>query len=254
MVSDRKIAANRTNGRKSRGPRSAAGKATASRNALRHGLAAIVHRTLPDSAEIEAFAKALCGEDDDPVLVDQARVVARNDFVLRAIAAQECAVIERLREPSAIALAKGDNTVALMQARVQQGDLAYQQLGALAGSLMEKYKNELPAFPMNEVAGFLSDLDMTLPPHLLEFLEERESGGRSAAAAGIDANAPTEAAINDAACGHGRAEERDEAAAIAEAGLDLQRLERYERRAWSRQKRAIMVFGAIRQQRRSSQA
>jgi hypothetical protein len=40
MTSESKIAANRRNGRKSRGPRTAAGKSIASRNALRHGFAA----------------------------------------------------------------------------------------------------------------------------------------------------------------------------------------------------------------------
>jgi len=44
MTSERQIAANRLNGRKSRGPRTTAGKSTASRNAVRHGLAAIGRR------------------------------------------------------------------------------------------------------------------------------------------------------------------------------------------------------------------
>jgi hypothetical protein len=39
MTSERQIAANRRNSRKSRGPRTAAGKSIASRNALRHGVA-----------------------------------------------------------------------------------------------------------------------------------------------------------------------------------------------------------------------
>src|SRR6476660_2520353 len=40
MASEKQIAANRMNAKKSRGPRSAGGKARASRNATRHGLAA----------------------------------------------------------------------------------------------------------------------------------------------------------------------------------------------------------------------
>ena len=40
MASEKQIAANRRNARKSRGPRSAGGKARASRNATQHGLAA----------------------------------------------------------------------------------------------------------------------------------------------------------------------------------------------------------------------
>ena len=41
MTSDRQLSANRQNSRRSSGPRSAAGSSRASRNALRHGLAAI---------------------------------------------------------------------------------------------------------------------------------------------------------------------------------------------------------------------
>ena len=39
-----------------------------------------------------------------------------------------------------------------------------------------------------------------------------------------------------------RVDERDEFAALEEAAPDLIRLDRYERRAWSRQKRAIRDF------------
>lgn len=59
MTSERQIAANRLNGRKSRGPRTTAGKSTASRNALRHGLAAIGRRQPIETADLERLAKAL---------------------------------------------------------------------------------------------------------------------------------------------------------------------------------------------------
>ena len=86
MTSARKVAANRRNGRKSRGPRSAAGKSIASRNALRHGLAAMIHRRAPPLREVENFAQALCGDDNDPLLFDKALAIAQEEFVLRAIA------------------------------------------------------------------------------------------------------------------------------------------------------------------------
>ena len=61
MTSARKVAANRRNSCKSCGPRTAAGKAIASRNALRHGLSADIHRQPAPSAEIEQLASAICG-------------------------------------------------------------------------------------------------------------------------------------------------------------------------------------------------
>jgi hypothetical protein len=131
MSSEREIAANQRNARKSRGPRTAAGKSVASRNALQHGLAAMVHGHPIPSAELEEFARMLCEGDDDPALLAQARIIANNDMVLRAINAQQIAVVERCREPTAIALAKGANSLALARARVREGEQAEAELHAL---------------------------------------------------------------------------------------------------------------------------
>src|SRR5437588_12950126 len=108
MSSERKIAANRRNARKSRGPRTLAGKVRASRNACRHGLAAISHDNLAYCAEIEQAAKAICEGDSDPLLFDQALIIAENDLILRCVRTQQVFVIERLRDATAMALAKGD--------------------------------------------------------------------------------------------------------------------------------------------------
>jgi hypothetical protein len=120
MTSERRIAANRLNGPKSRGPRSAAGKSITSRNALRHGLAAINHRQRMPASDIERFARALCGDDNDPSLYEQALIIADNELVLRAIARQQLTVIERLRDPSVQALAKGNNILEVFDARLQK--------------------------------------------------------------------------------------------------------------------------------------
>src|SRR5271169_4217282 len=58
------------------GPKTAAGKRIASRNALRHGLTAVTHRRFAHPTDIERFAKALCGSDDDPNLFEDALDVA----------------------------------------------------------------------------------------------------------------------------------------------------------------------------------
>src|SRR6476620_5794162 len=51
----------------------AAGKAIASRNALRHGLSAIINRQSAPSAVIERLALAICDQDRDEALLGDAR-------------------------------------------------------------------------------------------------------------------------------------------------------------------------------------
>jgi hypothetical protein len=132
MTSMRKIAANRRNSRKSTGPRTTAGKATASRNAFRHGFSSQTEVRTELSPELERHAKALCEDANDPLLFAQALVVARNEQVLQAIASQRLAVIERLRDPRFIALAKGDNSLKLVKAiAARLRDPAYDDYAAV---------------------------------------------------------------------------------------------------------------------------
>jgi hypothetical protein len=231
MTSARKIAANRQNARKSRGPRSAAGKSIASRNAVRHGLAAVVHRQPISETEIEGFAKALCGSDTNPILFEQARIIARNDLALQAITAQQIAVVERVRERSTIALRRRDNGVRFATRQMRQSRQAYDQASALREHLLEKYAAQLP--PESELEEYQCDVDRLIPLHLETFLEER---ARELAAKPQDDSGSSSDHTSELV------HERDETAALEEAAIDLIRLDRYERRAWSRQQRALRVF------------
>ena len=130
MTSARKIEANRANSRKSTGPRTAAGKATASRNALRHGFAARAPSHPPSSPEIERLARAFCQGDNDPLLFEQALVIAANEQVLQSIRAQRSAVIERLRDTQSVALAKGDNSYAVIRLIGRQAERALARVHA----------------------------------------------------------------------------------------------------------------------------
>ena len=178
----------------------------------------MVHGHPIPSAELEEFARTLCEGDDDPALLAQARIIANNDMVLRAINAQQIAVVERCREPTAIALAIGDNSLALARARVREGEQAEAELQTLIAKLLEQYKDELPPpEPPDDIS--------IIPLHLEEFLESKEDEGYAHIGPGEEATW-----------------ERDEAAALEEAAVDLVRLDRYERRAWSQQKRAILAF------------
>jgi len=59
MPSDRQIAANRNNAKKSTGPRSEAGREASRRNARRHGLAIAIRTDPAFHDDIETLAKAL---------------------------------------------------------------------------------------------------------------------------------------------------------------------------------------------------
>jgi hypothetical protein len=93
MTSDRKTATNRRNSRKSSGPRTAAGKSIASRNALRHGLSAVTHHHLA-TAEVELLTKAICPRREDPTMIAQARIIAANELALQAISTQICSTFD----------------------------------------------------------------------------------------------------------------------------------------------------------------
>lgn len=125
VSSEKRITANQINSRKSRGPRTVAGKARASRNALRHGLAAITHRDPSAFGEIERMAKAICDGDSNPLLFDQALIMAENERLLRCVRIESVAVVERLRDATAVPIAKGDNGLALAKARMRESELAW---------------------------------------------------------------------------------------------------------------------------------
>ena len=89
MTSDVKRAANRANAQKSTGPRSSEGKARASQNARRHGLATSVAADPAAQARLAALTAALAGEGASPAVKAQAVVVAEAQVELsRARAAR----------------------------------------------------------------------------------------------------------------------------------------------------------------------
>jgi hypothetical protein len=223
VSSDRKAAANKRNSRKSCGPLTAAGKATASRNALKHGLSAVANREPAPSAEIERLAKAFCGTSENRELLAEARAIAANALVLRAIGAQKLAVVERLREPTAIALAKGDNSLKLGKTRLMQTQRASEEIDELVPKLLEKYKDKIESTGLEPGPGLI------IPNCLLRLLEWSAS---------IEHEERARELVEE--------QERDEFEALKEAAADLIRLDRYERRCWSQQKRAIRNFTNLR--------
>ena len=253
------------------GPRSAAGKANASRNALRHGFSAKLHRPSPAPERIERLAQAIAGDDSDAAVSAAAFKIAENEALLGEIAAHKAWVVERLREPYANSFASKDNGAELMLARLMQMWLADREIEARLPKLLEKYalrmlveefngrdftpcadataadKSAGGLFPEEwklevfrvydrlKACGWRSENDSLIPLRLMVLLEE-----------------PDQSLANQAA--GNTSEDRDAFEALEAAVRDLVRLDRYEQRAWSRQKRAILELANIKLARRFSGA
>ena len=207
LSSQAKIEASRINGRRSRGPRTAAGKRSASRNALRHGLTTFGCDNPAVLPQIEQRAKALCYGQADPLLFEQALIIAENDFILECVRRERIAAIERMRDPEATPFTKPREALARAKARIRQAERAYEQLlAAKAKNVAINSKDQHPEpSPTNNLVT---------------------SNGSSSE----PIREPKPQAM------------RDEFDAMRLALPDLKRLERYERRAWSRRKRAIRDF------------
>jgi hypothetical protein len=209
------------NDRRSGGPRTAAGKKIASRNAIRHGFAALKHRKPAASHEIERLAHAICGDEKDPRLYIQATNIAENILVLRSLRNYKLSVIERLRIPTARAFAKGDNGLKLARDRSNRARLALQTLEVTVPLLLAKYEVADTDQRASRLPGELVPLGLKLlmrePDSIEEYPEFFEQARKELAS-------------------------RDEHQAVVEAVLDLSRLDRYERRTSSNQKKAIREF------------
>ena len=79
MTSARKLHANRANSIHSTGPKTAKGRATAARNARRHGLRVTVLSNPALSAEVDTMAQRIAG-DASPELVELAQHIAEAEI------------------------------------------------------------------------------------------------------------------------------------------------------------------------------
>jgi hypothetical protein len=157
----------------------------------------------------EPIISALCGASTDPLLLEQALIIAENAFVLRCAQAEYIAAIERHRDSSVTPLATGDLGFARAKATLASAKLTYKML-------------------VNR---------------------QMHAPAAATAAATDEPNAKSSQGRERVTTEHvGRAKrvlERDELDAMRSAMPDLDRLERYRRRAWSRQRRAMRRFMEI---------
>lgn len=232
MISEKKIAANRLNAKKSTGPRTSGGKSRASGNAWRHGWA--VAKTVPPtvSADVERIAKAICGDHTSPALYEQAVIIAECEVVLLSLRAARVNAIKR---------------------------------NSIVGRKLKK-SNQQSCFSANELTlAFEALAGGELRP-AIRLLKRQTRALRAATARITNANAKIGAKESDradreesspplASCpdrSTQRSDEdppatqmRDEVDAFQHALPELVSLERYERRTLSRRKRAIRMCEAI---------
>jgi hypothetical protein len=95
MASERQIAANRRNARKSIGPRCGAGKKRASRNAYRHGLTLSVISTTAVAKQLDKFVRKIAGDSKDAMVLERARAIAQAELDLARVRRAKVALIER---------------------------------------------------------------------------------------------------------------------------------------------------------------
>src|SRR4051794_31090899 len=91
MATEKQIAANRANAKRSTGPKTVAGKLRSSRNAFRHGL------TCPsplDPLQVEAFAQALVGAKANDQRLPAAAELAKAQLDLLRIRAVRLRMME----------------------------------------------------------------------------------------------------------------------------------------------------------------
>lgn len=101
MSSERRTNANRINARASTGPRTAAGKTRAARNAQRHGLSLPALTDPTWSVEITALARKIAGEDPNAEQWQLAcRVAAAHIDVMRVRQARHQMVGQALKDPN----------------------------------------------------------------------------------------------------------------------------------------------------------
>jgi len=147
--------------------------------------------------EIEKLASAICDGDDDPALMLYAVEIAESEMILNLVAAERVAAIERLRDPTQLALCRQGGAVLHAYHWRKEARLAYYEYKHRAPGVMKKIKASAAGEPVT-------------------FAEVPDFDWRQVAI-----------------------EERDEFDALQAAMSDIEKLARYERRAWSRYRRAV---------------
>jgi hypothetical protein len=214
MTSERKIAASRRNAGKSTGPRSRHGKATVSRNALRHGLASATVGHGEEPEKVACLARLIAGKSCDGVRYEQAIIIAESWLSISRIRLFRVKAIERFRERMESPYFPGSPL------RQEIDGLARQHaLGNIrtARDIIGRWAKATEA-GFEEFKASVKELGGGNVARLSAFGESFEKGS---------------------------SKPRTDAECFLLALSELCALERYERRALSRRRRAIRIFDAL---------
>ena len=96
MASERQIAANRSNARKSTGPRSSAAKKRTSRNAFRHGLTLSLTSSAAFAKRLDNLARKIARGSKNEIILEHARAAAHSELDLARVRQVKLALIERV--------------------------------------------------------------------------------------------------------------------------------------------------------------
>jgi hypothetical protein len=124
MASERQIAANRLNARKSTGPLSRAGKRRASWNAYRHGLASSSRPDAATARKLDQLARQIVGDTNSEIILEPARSAAEAELDLARARRVGVALINRVFvdgtiDPIADQFAKEDAKLQRMRAELR---------------------------------------------------------------------------------------------------------------------------------------
>ena len=174
MATERQIAANRRNARRSTGPRSAAGRKRSSRNSLRHGLAAGVATTAERLNHIERLARKIAGASADVVTLGNARTLAEAAFEIAQIRRVKVALISRVVTFGGFETPDALETVALQVKQLLRS--------IKRGELAPPNRAEIPAMPATDPERTTEAIRRALPELIKLDRYERRAAVRRARA------------------------------------------------------------------------
>jgi hypothetical protein len=143
----KQAAANRRNARRSRGPRSTAGKQRVSHNARRHGLTMSITADRAFGEQIEQLARQIAGGTQNELRLECARAVAAAELDLARVRQAKVALIERVMASGALDLAYSEAPRKVLQGR----------------TLARVQAQEAPAMPSAEPSRSAEAIKRALP-------------------------------------------------------------------------------------------